>query len=156
MRGFDKAVLLVRDPRDSLLAEWNRQSGGHVGHARADKFRDGNWEKFVYKKAIVWEEMNRDWLQNFQGPLLVTFYTNLKDNLEFELKRICEFLNVEISKDSMECVLSRKDGIYKRSKQVLKFDPFDENMKKFLEEKKSNLNKIMWDIDHQEEVENMI
>lgn len=35
--SFRKAVLLVRDPAKSILAEFNRQSGGHVGFASIDR-----------------------------------------------------------------------------------------------------------------------
>ena len=31
--NFRKAVLLVRDPAKAIIAEFNRQSGGHVGFA---------------------------------------------------------------------------------------------------------------------------
>ena len=34
---FDRVVLLVRNPFASLQAEFNRRSGGHTGHASADK-----------------------------------------------------------------------------------------------------------------------
>uniref|UniRef100_A0A1A9WJW3 Sulfotransferase domain-containing protein n=1 Tax=Glossina brevipalpis TaxID=37001 RepID=A0A1A9WJW3_9MUSC len=33
---FSKAILLVRDPEKAILAEFNRQSGGHVGFASPD------------------------------------------------------------------------------------------------------------------------
>ena len=92
--------------------------------------------------------MNREWLQNFKGPLLITFYQDLKENLKFELKRICDFLDVEIREANMECAMSRKDGIFRRPRQDLTFDPFDKSMKLFLNERKSNLHNVMWDRDH--------
>ena len=36
-KPFDRVVLLVRNPFASLQAEFNRRSGGHTGHASADK-----------------------------------------------------------------------------------------------------------------------
>lgn len=36
---FDKAILLVRDPDKAILAEFNRQSGGHVGFASPDRYK---------------------------------------------------------------------------------------------------------------------
>lgn len=35
---FSKAILLVRDPEKAILAEFNRQSGGHVGFASPDRY----------------------------------------------------------------------------------------------------------------------
>lgn len=39
---FGKAVLLVRDPAKAILAEFNRQSGGHVGFASPDRYKRTN------------------------------------------------------------------------------------------------------------------
>ena len=67
---FDAAILLVRDPFASILAEFNRRSGGHIGHASQEKFsRDKGrfWQDFVITKARDWEAMNSDWINNFQG-----------------------------------------------------------------------------------------
>lgn len=36
---FEKAILLVRDPDKAILAEFNRQSGGHVGFASPDRYK---------------------------------------------------------------------------------------------------------------------
>lgn len=36
---FGKAILLVRDPAKAILAEFNRQSGGHVGFASPDRYK---------------------------------------------------------------------------------------------------------------------
>lgn len=36
---FTKAILLVRDPEKAILAEFNRQSGGHIGFASPDRYK---------------------------------------------------------------------------------------------------------------------
>lgn len=36
---YGRAILLIRDPEKSILAEFNRQSGGHVGFASPDRYR---------------------------------------------------------------------------------------------------------------------
>lgn len=36
---YAKAILLVRDPDKAILAEFNRQSGGHVGFASPDRYK---------------------------------------------------------------------------------------------------------------------
>lgn len=36
---FSRAILLVRDPAKAILAEFNRQSGGHVGFASPDRYK---------------------------------------------------------------------------------------------------------------------
>jgi hypothetical protein len=38
-RPFNKAVLLIRAPGPAIQAEFNRQSGGHIGFASPDRYR---------------------------------------------------------------------------------------------------------------------
>lgn len=47
---FSKAILLVRDPKKAILAEFNRQSGGHVGFASPDRYKrtKGRCEYFAF------------------------------------------------------------------------------------------------------------
>ncbi|RWS30365.1 WSCD family member-like protein [Leptotrombidium deliense] len=44
-RQFDKAVLLIRNPFKTLLAEFNRRSAGHLGHASPDRYLKGKGTK---------------------------------------------------------------------------------------------------------------
>ena len=47
----------------SIMAEFNRRSGGHIGYASHEKFiRDKGrfWHEFVVTKARDWEDMNTD------------------------------------------------------------------------------------------------
>ncbi|KAK4314790.1 hypothetical protein Pmani_013936 [Petrolisthes manimaculis] len=123
---FSRAVLVVRDPYSAIQAEFNRQSGGHIGHAQPDKYtRDGGryWEKFVTTKALAWMNTTLDWLK-FEGPLHLVFYEDLLDNLPEEMRRILEFLDQEVSESNFDCMVRHQDGIYKRRRRPLNFDPF--------------------------------
>jgi len=117
---FEAAILLIRDPFDSILAEFNRRSGGHIGHASPEKFKKNSgkvWTDFVTEKAREWENMNMDWIKNFQGSLLVIFYQDLVDRLEEQLSKMLDFLSVSSTQEDMDCVIKRKEGIYRRKKK---------------------------------------
>lgn len=45
---FSTAILLVRSPKEAIVAEFNRQSAGHVGFASPERFTrtDGRCEYF--------------------------------------------------------------------------------------------------------------
>ena len=66
-RNFDKAILVVRDPYDAILAEFNRRSGGHVGHARPKAFKSKEWPSMVNTGANSWERFNLQWIKFFEG-----------------------------------------------------------------------------------------
>ena len=111
------AILLLREPFPSILAEFNRRSGGHIGHASQEKFqREGGklWTDFVRAKAQEWEDMNTDWLLHFPGPLLVLSYSSLRAQVEQELRRTLDFLGVSLTREQLACALRRQEGIYRR------------------------------------------
>ena len=75
------------------------------------------WQDFVMEKVKDWENMNMDWVRNFQGPLLVIHYQDLVDRLDQELRRVLDFLSVSFTEQDMKCVVERKEGIYRRRKK---------------------------------------
>lgn len=136
---FKKAVLLVRDPAKAILAEFNRQSGGHVGFASIDRYKRTNgryWMKFVHTKLINWQNTNLAWGLNFTGDVLIVYYEDLVDNVEKTLRDILNFLNFKINEELLSCAVKRKEGIYRRKKRLLNFEPFTTSMRKMIEKKR--------------------
>ncbi|XP_018574207.1 WSCD family member AAEL009094 [Anoplophora glabripennis] len=132
---FSKAILLVRSPAPAIQAEFNRQSGGHIGFASPDRYKrtkGKHWQQFVSDKLRGWQQMNLDWLYNFTGPTHVIFYEQLVDNVEHTLRTVIKFLDVPINEELFNCAMERKEGIYRRKKRVLNFDPYTSKMKENL------------------------
>ncbi len=138
-KAFDRVILLVRDPFSSLKAEFNRRSGGHVGHASLDRYkRSGgkHWRNFVNSKGPEWERMNMDWFNGFHpDDRKVIFYDHLQEDPIGVLRSTLDFLGVSVSNATLSCVNERKEGIYKRPKKKLKMDVFSDEMKSLLAEK---------------------
>ncbi len=136
-----KKWLILESIRVILL-----HSGGHIGYASADKYRRNagrHWKNFVYNMAKDWERMNLDWYFGFLPKRrLIMFYDQLKENPERELRRLVDFLRVSVSNRTMHCVMDKREGIYKRSKRLLNFNPFDDGMKAMLNERQ----KFVYDI----------
>lgn len=76
--------------------------------------------------------MNLDWLYNFTGPTHVIFYEQLVDNVEHTLTSVMKFLGVPVDEELFKCAMERKEGIYRRKKRVLNFDPYTSKMKEQL------------------------
>ena len=55
---YDRLILLIRDPFDTFISEWNRQnSGKHTGLASEKSFENKKkWEDFIEKQLKDWEE----------------------------------------------------------------------------------------------------
>ncbi|KAH8266930.1 hypothetical protein KR026_011020 [Drosophila bipectinata] len=129
---FSKAILLVRDPEKAIIAEFNRQSGGHIGFASPDRYKRTKgkyWQQFVSNKLKGWELMNLSWARNFTGSVKVVFYDDLVHHTERELRSILEFLQFPVDEQLMRCAIMRKEGIFRRKKRLLSFDPYTEAMR---------------------------
>ncbi|XP_052866305.1 WSCD family member AGAP003962 [Anopheles cruzii] len=139
---YAKAILLVRDPERAILAEFNRQSGGHVGFASPDRYRRTKgryWTQFVKNKLWAWEQTNLSWAKNFTGEVKLVFYDDLVANVEGTLRSILRFLNHSTDEELLACALMRKEGIYRRKKRILQFDPYSPAMHAAIDEKRAEV-----------------
>ncbi|RZF42387.1 hypothetical protein LSTR_LSTR004195 [Laodelphax striatellus] len=133
---YQRAVLLVRAPGHAIHAEFNRQSGGHVGFASPHRYTRNNgryWHQFVVEKLSSWKNMNLDWVRNFDGPTHVVLYENLVQNVESTLRELIEFIQLPIDEKQMQCALERREGIYRRKRRVFNLDPYTTSMKIMLQ-----------------------
>lgn len=73
-----------------------------------------------------------DWLHNFTGPTHIIFYEQLVKNVENTLRTVLDFLEYPISDSLFRCAMERQEGIYRRKKKALMFNPFNGAMRKEL------------------------
>lgn len=80
-------------------------------------------------KLKGWELMNLSWARNFTGSIKVVFYDDLVQHTERELRHILEFLEYPVNEQLLRCALVRKEGIFRRKKRLLSFDPYTDAMR---------------------------
>ena len=101
------------------MSEYNRQSGGHTGHAK----KMDKWPSFVTEKISVWGRMNSDWIDNYpRDKLLILSYSQLVSDLPRQLWKLASFLKISVSEADMDCVVNNSQGVYKRKKKSQKID----------------------------------
>ncbi|NWJ00530.1 WSCD1 protein, partial [Crypturellus undulatus] len=126
---FDSAILLIRNPYKSLVAEFNRKYAGHLGYATDRNWKSKEWPDFVNSYASWWASHVLDWLK-YGKRLLIIHYEDLKQSLIPTLREMVEFLNMTVTEDRLLCVENNRDGNFKRSGTKQKgFEPFTPEMK---------------------------
>lgn len=95
--------------------------------------------KFVTTKLHAWEQTNLSWGLNFNGPVLIIYYEDLVDEVEKTLRDILKFIDYPIDEGLMRCAIIRKEGIYRRKKRLLTFDPYTSVLKKMIEVKRAQV-----------------
>ncbi|CAL1573983.1 unnamed protein product [Knipowitschia caucasica] len=128
---FSSAILLIRNPYRSLMAEFNRKCAGHLGHASDAQWKSKEWPEFVSSYAPWWASHTLSWLK-FGKKLLVVHYEELQNMLIPQLRLILSFLNTTVNEERLLCAQSNQDGHFKRSQQPF-FDPFTPDMKRMID-----------------------
>ncbi|XP_051542437.1 WSC domain-containing protein 1-like [Myxocyprinus asiaticus] len=126
---FNSAILLMRNPYRSLMAEFNRKCAGHLGYASDIHWKSKEWSEFVDSYSSWWVSHALTWLR-FAHRLLVIHFENLQKDFLPQLKTITTFLNISIPDERLLCLESNRDGHFKRSgSHSLTFDPFTPEMR---------------------------
>ncbi|XP_072547673.1 sialate:O-sulfotransferase 1 [Salminus brasiliensis] len=130
---YDSAILLIRNPYRSLMAEFNRKCAGHLGYASDQHWKSKEWPEFVGSYASWWASHVLDWLR-FGRRLLVVHYEELQESLVPRLRSITTFLNITTSDERLLCAENNKDGHFKRSgAHRPSFDPFTPDMRRLID-----------------------
>ncbi|XP_077597334.1 sialate:O-sulfotransferase 1-like [Stigmatopora nigra] len=130
---FDSAILLIRNPYRSLIAEFNRKCAGHLGHASEAQWKSKEWPDFVSSYAPWWASHALNWLK-FGRQLQVVHYEELQRALLPQLRLIAAFLNITVTEERLICAQSNQDGYFKRpGPQQPSFDPFTPHMKQIID-----------------------
>ncbi|MEQ2192223.1 WSC domain-containing protein 1 [Xenoophorus captivus] len=130
---FDSAILLIRNPYRSLIAEFNRKCAGHLGHATEAQWESKEWPEFVSSYAPWWASHALSWMK-FGRRLLVVHYEEMQRALLSQLRLIAAFLNITISEERLLCSQSNQDGYFKRpGAQQPSLDPFTPDMRQMID-----------------------
>lgn len=100
--------------------------------------------QFVRQNIKIWRRTYIDWLTQFTGPIHIIFYDKLVDNVEHTLRGLIEFLGRPIDKELLQCAIERKEGIYRRHKRILNFDPFTKKMRAFIQNEQNYVFNVIY------------
>ncbi|KAK2506029.1 hypothetical protein MC885_009435 [Smutsia gigantea] len=130
---FDSAILLIRNPYRSLVAEFNRKCAGHLGYAADRNWKSKEWPDFVHSYASWWSSHVLDWLR-YGKRLLVVHYEELRRSLVPTLREMVAFLNVSVSEERLLCVENNKEGSFRRrGRRPHDPEPFTPEMKDLID-----------------------
>lgn len=88
------------------------------------------------EKLEGWRTMNLDWLRDFEKPMHVVYYEELVLEPRKNIESILKFVELPIKKPNIRCMMRRKEGIYRRRKAYLPFNPFSPELITVLEGQK--------------------
>nr|XP_006825199.1 PREDICTED: WSC domain-containing protein 1-like [Saccoglossus kowalevskii] len=136
IRRFSGAIVLVRNPFQCIISEFNRKSTrNHNALAvwTEDTKDDEFWHSIVSNRTQWWEDFANAWLTTFDKPILVSRYDDLLNNTIAELTRMLDFLKIPGDNRRWHCVLNDMEGKFHRHSDVdqkLQYASFTPEMRK--------------------------
>jgi len=120
------AVILIRNPYDCFLSEFNRITSGsdHTGKASNADFMDAKWvERDFPKLASRWLRLYTNLLKS-GNDILPIIYEEMKADPKMEMKKIVKFLDVHTDYESKyDCLFGDNSLRFKRS-SYREYDPY--------------------------------
>ena len=110
-------MVLVRDPFDALLAEFNRKhTKNHTGFAPDQKF-ETEWLSYVTNSIEYWRGFHIYFKNQYEShKVLFTRFETFHENLIEELQRILHFLGFHMTPEVQKCVQNKQEGLFHRKK----------------------------------------
>jgi hypothetical protein len=96
----------------------------------------------------AWEQTNLSWAKNFTGDIKLIFYDDLVENVEGTVRDVLKFLEFPINEEQLQCALMRREGIYRRKKRILNFDPYTADMHVMIDEKRTEVYAMLGRVDN--------
>ncbi|CAH1799607.1 unnamed protein product [Owenia fusiformis] len=129
---FDRGIMVIRNPYRMILAEWNRRhSGGHISHARPERFKteEDTWRAHVIAFTEKWLLFALQWIISFEKELLILVYENMVNDTVRTLRQLHEFLTVkegikEGSLKRLPCAFIDNTSGFQRPAVNYGIDPF--------------------------------
>ena len=118
--NFEKAIVLIRNPLDASMAEFNRVFSNYdqKGHSDMELFELLNFSKLFQEADLPqWMEFHETILKDYKNKMHVVQYEKLKTNLIEEMKKILGFLGYTMTKEIEFCLKSNFDGNFKRKER---------------------------------------
>ncbi|XP_065891886.1 WSCD family member CG9164-like isoform X2 [Dysidea avara] len=144
-KNVSAAIVIIRNPLDSLVSHWNWKHGGHVSVMRPALFvHNTKWKRFIKTSVEQFVSLVRYWLEEAQISVLVIKYEDMVTDLSTQLTKMLDFLQVNYSQSDIDCVMDDTLEMFRRKKTVpSEFNPYVPSYKQFVLDKFTSIKPIL-------------
>ena len=115
---YDRAILLIRNPLDASIAEFNRDfTKSNTAIVPIEKWLEIDvYDVYENQLLTYWKKFHQQILDKYKNELILVEYEALKTNLIGELTKVMKFLGLPMTDAIKECIRNNPDGLNKRPK----------------------------------------
>ncbi|TRY79536.1 hypothetical protein TCAL_14836 [Tigriopus californicus] len=113
-----RAIILVRNPYDSILAHWNHVLAGELELAREylKTLHSEQFLNFVKIEIKLWLEILLDWIP-ISSRVMILHFEEFKRDVSKELLRVNKYLGLEPDLTRLACVSTLENSLWQRKKR---------------------------------------
>ncbi|KAH3796931.1 hypothetical protein DPMN_150507 [Dreissena polymorpha] len=144
---FNRAVLLVRNPYDTILAWYNfERSKSHKGYMDRVDFVKRDWIQFIPSAVLGWRRFIESWVLDFHGPVFLLSYKRLQTDFFNEIIRVALFLDIPLTFGRLRCLHRESEGGYHRDKPswMTRENVFTIPSEEVIEKELQLVRKVIW------------
>nr|XP_006815245.1 PREDICTED: WSC domain-containing protein 1-like [Saccoglossus kowalevskii] len=135
LKQSSAAIILLRNPFDRIISEYNRRTQGHVGVANwgADMQNNQEWRETVKALTGQWIHFIKLWLNTFDKPIMMSRYEDVVNDPVGEVTRMLDFLHIPPTNRRLLCITRNLEGAFHRKNDVdktLQYAAFTPDMRR--------------------------
>ena len=118
-------------------------------HHKTRLLHYNNFERFVLENIHIWTTVIEDWVR--VGDILVVHYENILEDRTTELKKILNFLDVEVNETRIKCVEYCKNDMYKRKVTTINQSspPYTDFLRKEIDKSMQYIDDLLVEFEHE-------
>jgi hypothetical protein len=107
-------IIIIRDPVEAALAEFNRFHTNETNYVQIEDFNREKWRSTAIESIKAWEDFHNTILNKRTLEFHLVKYENLKADFVDELEKCLEFLGRTMSAEMADCISKDNKGHFKR------------------------------------------
>lgn len=111
---FERGIVLIRNPFDAIIAEYNHHRAGKTGEPDLSVYKEKRWIEFIYQNINRWLKFHDEWFNSFNGPVKVSCFENLVHETINEVGTWLDFLDLDHRR--LGCISADPVGQFYRKK----------------------------------------
>ena len=117
--------MLVRNPYRAIISYWNfKTTLNQTGVVEKNTFDTPEFRNWVVTCIHRWFELIDDWIK-FGNELYFVFYEDLKENPVEEIRKLLQYLGLDVDESRLACLSNYLTGPFQRIGETMD-DPYAE------------------------------
>ena len=107
---------MIRNPYKAIVSYWNfKSTNSHTDTVSSETFHRKRFQNFIVVGIERWLELITDWIEQGKDVYFI-FYKDLVDAPTGKIRKLLNYLKLNIDEDRLHCIELHSSGSFHRKK----------------------------------------